>query len=60
MLLLSGKLMGRVKGAIGIVEGQSNFMERSGLMVARSVVDQQEVIIPIRVVNFGLEPSASF
>lgn len=59
-MVLSGKLMSRVKGAIGVVEGQNNFMERSGLMIARSVVDQKDGVIPLRVVNFGLEPIAVF
>jgi len=59
-MIIAGSLLGGIVSQVGIIEGNSSFMERSGLIVAKAVVDLKNGHIPIRVINLGLEPRAIF
>lgn len=41
---------------MGIVEGNEDLVEKTGLLFARSVVQQNSNTIPLRVINVNEEP----
>lgn len=52
-IILPGTLETRIKGWTGIVEPNVSFIQKSGLLVAKSLVNVNSDQIPIRVVNLS-------
>jgi hypothetical protein len=44
------------KDSVGIVESTEHFVEQTGILIARAVVQQNSNCIPLRVANFSTEP----
>ena len=54
--ILIGKPVEVINGTIGIVEPNKQFSERSGLLIAKSLIDVENGNIPIRVANLDTKP----
>ena len=55
-MIVPGKVSGtHGENATGVLEGRPEFIEKSGLVVARSVIDMSGKNVPIRVANFHKE-----
>ncbi|CAC5414110.1 unnamed protein product [Mytilus coruscus] len=44
------------RGLAGLIEPNEKFMEKNGLLVARSIVHPEMYIIPLRIINVNYEP----
>lgn len=56
-MIIKGHAFGRIKyNSIGIVETNKEFIEKTGLLLARSVIQQNSNTIPLRVINFSEDP----
>ena len=55
-IILPGKLIGPNSHTVGIIEPLQKFVLKSGLLIAKSIVDIKNGSIQIRVVNLGYEP----
>lgn len=56
-MINKGKACGRVKyNSVGIFETDENFLGKTGLMIARVVVQQSSNLIPLRIANFSETP----
>ena len=55
-IMIEGKLLGSINSQLGLVETNSKFCEKSGLLVAKALVDSNNEIVPLRVVNFNNQP----
>jgi hypothetical protein len=42
--------------SVDIIESNENFVENTGLLIAKSVVQHNSNVIPLRVVNFSHQP----
>ena len=54
-MIVPSKLSEPVNNTIGVIEPFSKFVTKSGLMVAKTLVDVKEGKIPIRVANLGFD-----
>ncbi|WAR20697.1 hypothetical protein MAR_014671, partial [Mya arenaria] len=52
-MIVTGKLDGPTMKSMGIVEGNSNFIEKHGTLIAKSVVNFNKGEIPLRKANVG-------
>ncbi|WAQ97386.1 hypothetical protein MAR_030076 [Mya arenaria] len=52
-MIVTGKLEGPTMNSMGIVEGNSNFIEKHGTLIAKSVVNFNKGEIPLRKANVG-------
>ena len=56
-MIIKGQTIGPVEyNSVGIVESSDKFVEKTGLLVAKAVVQQNSNIVPLRVANFSTEP----
>lgn len=55
-VILQGKPVDVISQTIGIVEPKINFCSKSGLLVAKALVDVRSGCIPLRVINFSNQP----
>jgi len=42
--------------SVGIIESNENFVENTGLLIAKAVVQNNSNVIPLRVANFSHQP----
>ena len=56
-MIIKGKAVGPISyDSVGIVESTEHFVEQTGIFIARAVVQQNSICIPLRVANFSTEP----
>ena len=47
--------IGNVHDKAGVIEAHTNFIEKSGLLVAKSLISMRNEIVPLRVINLNTE-----
>lgn len=55
-MIVPGKPIDMIKETIGLVEPNNLFVEKSGLLVAKALVDLDKGRVPIRIINLSKEP----
>jgi hypothetical protein len=55
--IIKGQVCGMAKyDSVGIIESNENFVENTGLLIAKAVVQNNSNVIPLRVANFSHQP----
>ena len=59
-MIVPGKIIDDVRGTLGVIEPKQSFVEKSGLLVAKALINVNVGEIPIRVINLSNEPHSLY
>lgn len=55
-IIVPGRPMGHISKSPNVLEPTQHFVEKQGLLIARSLVDPAKGVVPLRVLNLQNEP----